>query len=148
MSNLSGFTELELMIGNMYGEARLVEGDLSDDIREYLAIGCVVMNRVKSSGFPSTIKGVILAPKQFSWTNAGDPSRDKVIAFLSTKQPSETYQRLKTYAQAIIDGNAEDFSKGADHYVARWLYEREKKQAWINKMKITAIYGGHVFLKS
>lgn len=148
MKELSSFNELELMQGNMYGEARLMEGDLSDDIREYLAIGCVVMNRVNSPKFPNTIKGVILAPKQFSWTNAGDPSRDKVIAFLSSGQPSETYQRLKTYARAIIDGNAEDFSKGADHYVARWLYEREKKQAWISKMKITAIYGGHVFLKS
>ena len=51
MNTLTGFTELELMIGNMYGEARLIEGDLSDDIREYLAIGCVVMNRANSTGF-------------------------------------------------------------------------------------------------
>jgi len=103
MNTLSGFTELELMIGNMYGEARLIEGDLSDDIREYMAIGGVVMNRANSPGFPSTVKGVILAPKQFSWTNAGDPSRDKVIAFLTTKQPSETYQRLKTAYRSISE---------------------------------------------
>lgn len=135
------------MIGNMYGEARLIEGDLSDDINEYIAIGNVVMNRVSSPRFPNTIKDVILQVKQFSWTNTGDPSREKVISFLENKQPSETYRRMKIYAEAVMEGKTKDNSYGADHYVARWLYEKERKQSWISKMQITSVWGGHVFLK-
>ena len=132
----------------MYGEARLIEGDLSDDDREYLAIGCVVRNRMNSPKFPDTYKDVILQHKQFSWTNSGDPSREKVIDFLSNGKSSKIYKRMKSWAKAIMKDKAIDFSGGADHYVARWLYERENKQAWIADMKITAVWGGHVFLRS
>lgn len=148
MKSLNEFSELELMIGNLFGEARSIEGDVSDDIREYLAIGGCVMNRVNSKRFPNTIKEVILAHKQFSWTNAGDPSRDKVISFLETKQPHTMYNRLKIFAEAVIERRSVDFSYGADHYVARWLYEKTDKQRWITEMQITGVWGGHVFLKA
>lgn len=148
MSNtdLAKFSDIELMIGNMYGEARFIEGDVSDDVREYICIGCVVINRVNDPRWPNTVKEVILQRKQFSWTNPGDPSRDKVIAFLTTGKETKTYKQLKIYAQAILDNRVIDFSHGAQYYVARWLYEREQKQDWIDTLKITAIYGGHVFL--
>ena len=145
--NLRKFSELEIMIGNMYGEARLVEGDKSDDIREYLAIGNVVLNRTKSSRWPNTPKDVMLQRNQFSWTNEGDPSRLKVIGFLNQKSPAPLYRRLRIYAEAILSGRTVDFSNGANHYVAMWLYERESKQSWISRMMITAAYGGHIFLK-
>lgn len=144
--NFQQFSDMELMIGNMYGEARLVESGWSDDVREYLAIGGAVMNRTKSPRWGNTPKVVILQPYQFSWTNQGDPSRKAVYDFLINK-PEPRYRQMKMYAEAVLEGRCIDFSNGADHYVALWLYERESKQAWIKKMEIKAIWGGHIFLK-
>lgn len=148
MISLTSFSELELMIGNMYGEARMQEGDLSDDIREWLAIGNVVKNRMTSPRFPNTFKAVILQPKQFSWTNFSDPSRDMVIGFLTSKQPARIYQRMAQYSKDIINGDCVDFSNGALYYVAEWLYIKPtgEKASWIDKMIITAVWSGHVFL--
>lgn len=149
MSDLSKFTELELMIGNMFGEARRQEGDLSDDIREWLAIGNVVKNRVLSPKFPNDYKSVILQPEQFSWTNINDPSRDNVIEFLNMKFPARLYQRMRQYSLDILNGDSIDFSYGALYYVAEWLYIKPEgeKASWIDKMIITAVWGGHIFLK-
>lgn len=143
---LEDFGDLELMIGNCYGEARLQEGDWSEEIKEYLAIGCTVMNRVKSQRWGGTPKSVILQHKQFSWTNANDPSREKVLYFLQNKVPNNLYNDLKVYMTSVLNGKCIDFSNGANHYVAMWLYEKEKKQKWIEDMTIVASYGGHIFL--
>ena len=143
---LQNFNDLELMVGNCYGEARMVEGDWVSDIKEYLAIGCTVMNRVKSQRWGGTPKSVILQPKQFSWTNDGDPSKDAVLHFLSTKQPNKLYMDLTIYMKSVLSGKCIDFSNGANHYVALWLYEKENKQKWIENMTIVEAYGGHIFL--
>lgn len=140
------FSDLELMIANMYGEARMIEAGWSDDVREYLAIGGTVMNRTKSPRWPNTPKTVILQRRQFSWTNEGDPSRKVVYDFLVNK-PEPRYRQLKMYAEAVLEGRSVDFSNGADHYVALFLYEREQKQSWIKRMNIRVIWGGHIFLK-
>ena len=146
--DLHRFTIEELMIGNMYGEARMIEGDMVEDDREYLAIGCVVRNRVLSLRFPNSYHEVILQRRQFSWANEGDPNRSMVIEFLMNGKDTKTYKRMKAWAKAIIENKTTDFSNGADHYVAQWLYEKEEKQHWIDDMKITAVWGGHVFLRS
>lgn len=146
MIDFHKFSDLELMIGNFFGEARMLESGWSDDVREYLAIGGAVMNRTKSPRWGNTPKAVILQPYQFSWTNQGDPSRKAVHDFL-VNQPNPRYRQLRIYAESVIEGRCEDFSNGADHYVALWLYERENKQSWIKQKTITAVWGGHIFLK-
>lgn len=145
--SLNEFNALELMIGNMYGEARMVEGDLIDDVREYIAIGNVVMNRVKDKRWPDTVKEVILQWKQFSWTNAGDPSRQAVINFLKSESNTKRYRRLEAYAEKILEGKTVDLSLGSCFYVAEWYYIKEKKQKWIDEKVIAAAYGGHIFLR-
>jgi spore germination cell wall hydrolase CwlJ-like protein len=147
MVDFDGFTDLELLMANSYGEARMVEGGWSDDVREYLAVGSVIMNRVANPSWGGSIKSVVLQYKQFSWTNEGDPSRQAVYNFLFNKNPSKIYRQMKVYAEAVLNGRCIDFSNGSDHYVALWLYEKEHKQSWIEDMEIRAIWGGHVFLK-
>lgn len=143
------FSELELMIGLWYGEARIVEDSMMEEIREYLAIGNVVLNRIKLGRWGKSPRSVILAPNQFSCFNENDPNVERIYQFLTWKSPSDVYNRLKIYATQLLAGKTRDFSELATHYVARWLYEKPStlNHSWIPKMKITAIWGGHVFLK-
>jgi spore germination cell wall hydrolase CwlJ-like protein len=53
-------TDHQLLSFYMYGEAR---GEELDDM---LAVGSVVINRVKAKVFSNGIKGVVLKPRQFS----------------------------------------------------------------------------------
>lgn len=147
---INDFTEAsdkEVMMAQMYGEARLVEDSIMDEIREYLGIGYVVMNRVTLPRFPKTIKTVILQPKQFSCFNPGDLNRAEMLRFLREKTPAHLYNRTKILAEAVITGRTRDFSGGADHYVARWFYESCSPSHWCRHMKITECWGGHLFLK-
>ena len=136
----------EIMAGLGYGEMRQVEDTRSDEIKEFLAIGCTVMNRVKSPRWPDTVKGVILQKNQFSCFNANDPNRDRVMLFLTSKHPQKLYDTLMNYASAILEGRCDDFSNNANHYAAEWFFHKKRKSRhWVQKMKIVAMYGGHVF---
>jgi len=142
---LKQYKDVDLMIGLFHGEARQIEDTKFDEIKEYLAIGNTVMNRVTSPGWRDTPRGVILQPNQFSCYNPGDPSYKSILKFL--KEKGVFYRRLKIYASKVLEWRCEDFSKGANHYVAVWFYETTKSTHWCRQMKITAIYGGHIFLK-
>lgn len=61
---LRKLSDTELMARTLYGEGRSIKSD-----KELELIGHVIMNRVASSSFPNTIKGVILRPWQFSAWN-------------------------------------------------------------------------------
>lgn len=156
--NFEFFSETELMAGLWYGEARIVERDPIDELEEYLSIGTTVLNRKHSSRYPDTIKGVILQRNQFSCFNPDDPNAGKIFDFLMRGRENnlqyltqrKQYATLMLYAGHCIAGRCIDFSRGADHYVARWLYEKPETEnhPWIPKFKMTAIFGGHVFLRS
>jgi spore germination cell wall hydrolase CwlJ-like protein len=141
------FTDTELLAGNMFGEARFIEDTIMDEYNEYIAISNVVMNRVKSHRWPGNIKEVILQKSQFSWLNEADPNSDSVWQFLTNKTPSETYKRMMQLGKAVKEGRVRDFSYGANHYVARWFYEKKAgTNHWSQTYTITAIRGGHILL--
>lgn len=60
-----------------------------------LAVGAVVMNRVRSGGYPNTIVGVITAPGQFP------PATNGTVAAIAAKGPSASCMQA---AQAAVDG--------------------------------------------
>lgn len=60
-----------------------------------LAVGAVVMNRVRSGGYPNTIIGVITAPGQFP------PATNGTVAAIAAKGPSASCMQA---AQAAVDG--------------------------------------------
>ena len=47
---------------------------------EKIAVVHVVLNRIKDKRFPSSIEGVIMQPKQFSWTNNMEDLREPTEA--------------------------------------------------------------------
>lgn len=143
------FNDIQLMTALWYGEARNMELSPVDEIKEYMAIGSTVLNRVDSSRFPDNVRDVILQPKQFSCFNPGDPNSQIIYEFL--KSPSVKQMQIKMfmepYVHAVLFGKTRDFSNGADHYVARWFYETCNDSHWCRDMEVTAIHGGHVFLR-
>jgi hypothetical protein len=140
------FSDQELLAGNMYGEARFTEDSEMEEMREYLAIGCVVMSRVRSHRWPGTAKEVILQKSQFSWLNPGDPSGELVYQFLRHKQPEKLYKPMMGVALSILEGRTSDFSNGANHYIALWLWRQKLGTShWCQRFKLTEALGGHLF---
>ena len=60
-----------------------------------LAVGAVVMNRVRSGGYPNSIIGVITAPGQFP------PATNGTVAAIAARGPSSSCMQA---AQAAVDG--------------------------------------------
>lgn len=62
-----------------------------------LAVGAVVMNRVRSGGYPNTIVGVITAPGQFP------PATNGTVAAIAARGPSASCMQA---AQAAVSGQS------------------------------------------
>ena len=70
-----------------------------------LAVGAVVMNRVRSGGYPNTIIGVITAPGQFP------PATNGTVAAIAARGPSASCMQA---AQAAVSGQSN--IGGATHF--------------------------------
>lgn len=140
------FNDIQLLAGLMYGEARLKENSFIDELEEWIAIGQVVVNRVQLDGYPNSISGVILAPKQFSCYNENDPNNPKIWSFLKNQVPVVYYERMTVCAYLVINGLTVDLVGGATNYTSKTFYNEHKDtNHWVAEMKVTFRAGGHVF---
>ena len=116
----SSSSDVALLARLIYGEAR------GESYTGQVAVGAVVMNRVKSSSFPNTISGVIYQPYAFTAVSDGQINMN----------PSTT-----AYEAAKAAMNGWDPTGGAIYYYnpstasSRWIYSR----------KTTVTIGNHVF---
>lgn len=115
--------DLELLARLIHGEAR------GEPYEGQVAVGAVVLNRVKSPGFPNTIREVIFQKNQFSAVSDGQ-------FYL---EPNETAYRA---ARDALSGR--DPSLGALFFynpkTAKTLY-------WLSTRETTLVIGNHVFAK-
>ncbi|MFI5359773.1 MAG: cell wall hydrolase [Halanaerobiales bacterium] len=115
--------DLELLARLIHGEAR------GEPYEGQVAVGAVVLNRVKSPGFPNTIREVIFQKNQFSAVSDGQ-------FYL---EPNETAYRA---ARDALSGR--DPSLGALFFynpkTAKTLY-------WLSTRETTVVIGNHVFAK-
>lgn len=109
--------------------ARLINGEARGEPYEgQVAVGAVVLNRVKSSQFPNTISGVIYQKGQF--TCVTDGQFDKPFEKGSTV--------LKAAKEAM---NGSDPTNGALYF-----YDpRYAKSKWLFSLKTVKVIGGHRF---
>ena len=114
--------DVNLLARVIYGEAR------GEPYTGQVAIGAVVLNRVRSSSFPNTIAGVLYQPGAFTALVDGQFSLE----------PEESAKR------AAVDAmNGWDPSGGAIYY-----YNPEKSTSeWIFTRETIAVIGSHVFAK-
>ena len=144
-------TEATCLAKNMYFEAR------NQGLAGQLAVSLVVMNRVKDERFPNTICGVIEQERaspiskwwlkekgkivpirnrcQFSWFCDGKSD--------DPKEPT-TYGRLLDISKDLVYGHLDvvDFTEGATHYHADYVYP-----AWRKQKKKTVEVADHIFYR-
>ena len=115
-------TDVTLLAKLIYGEAR------GESFTGQVAVGAVVMNRVKSSSFPNTISGVIYQPYAFTAVADGQINLS----------PDAT--AIKAAKQAM---NGYDPTYGAIYYYNPAI----ATSTWIFSRKTTITIGNHVFAK-
>lgn len=99
-----------------------------------LAVGTVVLNRVKSSKYPNSIKEVLYQPYQFSYTM--DMHKQKT----PNKEDWE-----KAYREAYLLLNGEEAIPNLDGVL--WYHSKSVKPKWSNKFERVAVIGNHYFYR-
>lgn len=123
-SGSSSYSEadIQLLARLIYGEAR------GESYVGQVAVGAVVINRIKSSSFPNTMSGVIY--QRYAFTAVDDGQINLT--------PNATARK------AAIDAmNGWDPSYGAIYY----YNPRTATSSWIFSRKTTVTIGNHVFAK-
>tara|TARA_S200002703_G_scaffold160092_1_gene176954 strand:- start:6797 stop:7357 length:561 start_codon:yes stop_codon:yes gene_type:complete len=97
-----------------------------------LAVGLVVMNRVRSDRYPNTICGVVNQRSQFSWVNDGKsniPNNDWA------------WKQSQKMAKSILNGEAEFIGFGdVTHYHADYV-----SPSWSKRMNQVTQVDQHIF---
>ena len=112
--------DVTLLAKLIYGEAR------GESYTGQVAVGAVVMNRVKSSSFPNTVSGVIYQPYAFTAVSDGQINMS----------PNNT-----AYEAAKAAMNGYDPTGGAIYY----YNPKTASSKWIYSRKTTVTIGNHVF---
>ncbi len=110
--------------------ARIINGEArGEDFKGKVAVGSVILNRIKSDKFPDTIRGVILQKGQFSSLMDGQanyyPGEDELQA-----------------ARAALLGY--DPTLGSIYF---YNPDIATNTAWISRRNFVTRIGGHVFLR-
>lgn len=116
-------SELDMLAKIIYAEAR---GETYDG---KVALGAVILNRVRSSRYPNTIRQVIFAPGQFS------PIRDGSYA---SARPTEAEYRAAQDALSGIDPT---------HGALTFYAYKYTRSSYHESLTHTATIGNHKFFK-
>ncbi len=124
---------------NVYFEAR------SENMASQVAVSLVVMNRVEDHRFPNTVCGVVkqgltykndkvvLGKCKFSWYCDGKSDKPT---------NKKAWFQAKEIASIVLDGGVFDFTEGATHYHAYYVYPSWRK----TKTKVARI-DSHIFYR-
>ncbi|WP_170557959.1 cell wall hydrolase [Ruegeria atlantica] len=129
----SGDENFKCLAEALYFEAR------GESVRGQFAVAEVILNRVKSSRFPSSLCGVIKQGTgkkyqcQFTYTCDG---QKEVI------REKKAYERVSKVARAAIDGVGVGLTEGATHY-----HTKAVRPSWSRVYKETARIGVHIFYR-
>ncbi len=115
--------EIMLLARIIHGEAR------GEDFKGKVAVGAVILNRVKSSIFPNTVREVVLQEGQFS-------------CLLDGQANYYPYKSSIDAAKAAIMGY--DPTMGALYF---YNPDVATRLTWISSRPVNVIIGGHVFAR-
>lgn len=127
----SGNAQWECLTKALYFEAR------GESLKGQFAVAEVILNRVDSPKYPSTVCGVVeqggKGGCQFSYNcdGARDVMRDR--------QAADTAGRI---ARLMLDGAPRALTYGATHF-----HTRAVKPSWSRRFERTAAIGAHLFYK-
>ncbi|WP_343222953.1 cell wall hydrolase [Paracoccus bogoriensis] len=118
--------DLECMTEALYHEAR------GEGARGQQAVAEVILNRVDSRAFPSSVCGVVRQPSQFSYRNRGVPPMNNRAA----------YQRARAIAEAALSGQPRTLTGGATYF-----HTPSVRPAWSRRFERTTQIGRHIFYR-
>ncbi|HIC64737.1 MAG TPA: cell wall hydrolase [Paracoccus sp.] len=111
----------------LYFEAR------GEGAKGQAAVAEVILNRVDSGAFPSTVCDVVNQPSQFSYTIGGR----KAIGNKSA------YMRARQIAEAALAGAPRVLTKGATYF-----HTPAVRPAWSRRFQRTVQIGRHIFYRT
>lgn len=113
---------------------RIVEAEAGIcDSKGKILVANVVMNRVRSSEFPNTVREVVYQPSQFSPVSNGTINTCKV-----------TSQTVECVKRAL---SGEDYSQGALYFMNRGASRSGAVRWFDGRLTYLFSYGGHEFFK-
>lgn len=108
--------DIDILARTLYGEARGEYAHGEGGIASLIAVGNVVMNRLKArSWYGTTIQEICQKPWQFSCWNERDPNRDILI---HGKIVDPVFCVCQHVATKVAGEEWPDLTKGSDHYHA------------------------------
>jgi len=111
--------DLNILARTLYGEGRGEYNKADGGLAALIAIGNVIMNRVKKGGwFGKSIAEVCQKPWQFSCWNTGDPN---LTVIQNIPKDDAIFKICQEVATALIANKWPDLTKGCDHYYSRLL---------------------------
>ena len=130
----------------LFGEARA--STVSADERG--KVGCVIRNRgkwwvPKNQLTLRSWVGIILQPKQFSWTLTSDPNYLKVLDPMKAELPA-VWEGCCIIAEGVVKGTIADTTSNADHYYDKSM-DRHPPY-WAASMKPTVRTEHYRFFRS
>lgn len=129
-------SELELPFGSEDYQTllRIVEAEAGIcDSKGKILVANVVLNRVRSSEFPNTVRDVVYQPSQFSPVSNGTINTCKV-----------TSQTVECVKRAL---SGEDYSQGALYFMNRGASRSGAVRWFDGRLTYLFSYGGHEFFK-
>lgn len=134
--------EIEVLARTIYGEARGEYFHPHGGLASLIAVGNVVMNRVKKKGwFGKTIEEVCRKSWQFSCWNANDPN------FRLLQKPcidDSVFKICQDVAESVAAERWPDLTGGCTHYHSTTLKDMP---AWTKDQRPRLNLGRHVFYR-
>lgn len=135
--------EIDILARTIYGEARGEYARRDGGIASLIAVGNVVMNRLKAkTWYGLTLKEICQKPFQFSCWNRQDPNRSLIMSPQIEQEP--IFKICREVAQQVGMNHWPDLTQGSDHYYAISL---TKPPAWSHKEQPRLKLGQHIFFK-
>jgi spore germination cell wall hydrolase CwlJ-like protein len=100
-----------------------------------VAVGHVIMNRVKSKKYRNSVKDVIERPYQFSYI--------KEVKNKTIREPV-AYRKCLSAAYSVMSGASKDNTKGATHYFKKSMPRYPK---WSRSLERTVAINNHLFFR-
>ena len=129
----TGGDDWQCLAEALYFEAR------GESIEGMFAVGEVILNRVDSASYPSSLCGVVNQGTgrrnacQFSYTCDGNPT---VVL------ERDSWKTVGKIARILMDGTPRDLTNGATHF-----HTRAVNPSWSRRFTRTASIGAHLFYR-
>jgi len=133
--------DFDVLSRTLWGEAR------GQGYSGMQAVANVIMNRVKSRGFPNSAAAVCQQKWQFSVWNANDPNLGQMM---NVTTADANFRIAQDIADKALRGVLPDITGGADHYLnvaATLAMRRGSLPDWVDMKLATREIGEHTFLR-